>query len=444
MAGGKRAAAIDAGPIKGPWDLPDGWRWRGLGEALPLAYGKALSQAVRKPGGVRVYGSNGPVGSHSEPLTPGPVVIVGRKGGAGLVHFSLDPCWPIDTAYYVQPAEDVDVRFAFYLLSHLRLSELDQSTAIPSLSRDTYSELIAPFPDKNEQVRIARHLDALFDQIQDGEEAMVAADEASSTYREAVLKAAACGDLTEDWRQCHPDCGTGAELLIDLTDKAVGSKTRNVRTDRPAANEDDLPELPSSWTWAKVGQLGSVVTGATPATSRADFYGGDVAFFTPTDLNDGFGLSASRRTITEAGLASIRPIAANSVMVTCIGATIGKTGHTLVAGATNQQINSVVPWTPELAPYLFAYFSGPVGRSRVIEASSSTTMPILNKGDFSHLPVPLPPRAELVEINARLEVALNRQDELSEAINELASSPATLRQSILSAAFRGTLAKHVQ
>ncbi len=348
----------------------------------------------------------------------------------------------------LHPREGVLPEFLAFYLNAVAQAVLHgcskDGTTVNSIDTDRLMAWPVPICSVEEQARVVEVIQALFDQIQDGEEAMEAADEASSGYREAVLKAAVCGDLTEDWRQCHPDCGTGADLLVDLTDKAVGSKARNVRTDRPATNEDDLPELPSSWTWATVGQLGAVVTGATPATSRADFYGGDVAFFTPTDLNDGFGLSASRRTITEAGLASIRPIAANSVMVTCIGATIGKTGHTLVAGATNQQINSVVPWTPDLAPYLFAYFSGPVGRSRVIEASSSTTMPILNKGDFSHLPVPLPPRAELVEINARLEVALNRQDELSEAINELASSPATLRQSILSAAFRGTLAKHVQ
>ena len=66
-------------------------------------------------------------------------------------------------------------------------------------------------------------------------------------------------------------------------------------------------------------------------------------------------------------------------------------------------------------------------------------MPILNKGDFSRLPIPVPPLAEIREICAILSNRLDERHELNDAVNDLQTEPAGLRQSILAAAFRGDL-----
>ena len=56
----------------------------------------------------------------------------------------------------------------------------------------------------------------------------------------------------------------------------------------------------------KIKDIGTVVTGKTPATSHAEFYDGDYMFVTPTELHGGYKVSASEKTITDAGLKSIK------------------------------------------------------------------------------------------------------------------------------------------
>lgn len=133
------------------------WRTVSLGEALELAYGKALPKSARVANGhVPVYGSNGVTGWHNESLIKGPTVIVGRKGSAGAVQYVEEPCFPIDTTYYVKSrlGFEFDPRFLFYLLRRKDLPRLRTATGVPGLTReDVYRESIS-FPPLEEQRRI--------------------------------------------------------------------------------------------------------------------------------------------------------------------------------------------------------------------------------------------------------------------------------------------------
>ncbi len=82
-------------------ELPEGWEASSLGSLITVAYGKALKAEIRLPGTYQVFGSGGVVGEHSEPLTNGETIVIGRKGSVGSVFHCLTPCWPIDTTYYV-------------------------------------------------------------------------------------------------------------------------------------------------------------------------------------------------------------------------------------------------------------------------------------------------------------------------------------------------------
>jgi type I restriction enzyme S subunit len=56
------------------------WHEVTVGDFAPFAYGKGLPEHQRDPfGDIPVFGSNGTVGVHSEALTSGPTVIIGRK-----------------------------------------------------------------------------------------------------------------------------------------------------------------------------------------------------------------------------------------------------------------------------------------------------------------------------------------------------------------------------
>jgi len=141
-------------------DLPPGWTEVVLGDICEFRYGKSLPAAKRSGSGYPVFGSNGQVGAHSTTVTKAPAIVIGRKGSFGEVHWSDQPCWPIDTTYFVDAAAtDADLRWLFHRLRCLGLTELNRAAAIPGLNReDAYRKKLL-LPPLEEQRRIAAILD---------------------------------------------------------------------------------------------------------------------------------------------------------------------------------------------------------------------------------------------------------------------------------------------
>jgi type I restriction enzyme S subunit len=101
--------------------------------------------------------------------------------------------------------------------------------------------------------------------------------------------------------------------------------------------------VPESWLWVKLKNVGTVITGSTPSKSNARYYGNDYPFFKPTDLDAGINTLHSIDNLSKEGYNSSRKLPANSVLVTCIGATIGKTGIIRVEGTCNRSCYFVLP-----------------------------------------------------------------------------------------------------
>lgn len=77
------------------------------------------------------------------------------------------------------------------------------------------------------------------------------------------------------------------------------------------------------WAKASIGEIGTVVTGTTPATSSKRFYGGDIPFVAPGDLGNGLWVTTAEKTLTEEGFRAAKRLPKGAVLFTCIGATIG-------------------------------------------------------------------------------------------------------------------------
>lgn len=139
----------------------EGWSKVRLADVCELRYGKSLPAGKRSGSGFPVYGSNGEVGRHDSALTSGATVVVGRKGSFGEVRYSADPCWPIDTTYYIdERSTEADLRWLFHLLLVLPLKDLNRAAAIPGLNREDAYDLAVLLPPTEEQRRIASLLDA--------------------------------------------------------------------------------------------------------------------------------------------------------------------------------------------------------------------------------------------------------------------------------------------
>ena len=142
------------------------WRESTWGEEISLEYGKAIRGYSETRGKYRVFGSNGPVGWTSEALTDGPGVILGRKGAYRGVQFWREPFWVIDTAYYVRPKAELDMRWIYYAIKHHKLGEIDDGSPIPSTTRAAVYVRELEVPEIVEQQAIAETLGILDDRIE--------------------------------------------------------------------------------------------------------------------------------------------------------------------------------------------------------------------------------------------------------------------------------------
>ena len=141
-----------------------------------------------------------------------------------------------------------------------------------------------------------------------------------------------------------------------------------------------------------IGNMGEVITGSTPSTSRRDFYGGDFMFVSPADISDLRFVEETKTTLTEAGFAECRPIKKNSVLFVCIGSTIGKVAQCSRPCATNQQINSLVASPAFVAD--FAYYLLDRESVRIARLAGKQAVPIINKSLFATVKVTAPTFAE--------------------------------------------------
>jgi type I restriction enzyme, S subunit len=142
------------------------WRASTWGEEVSLEYGKALRNYDKESGRYRVFGSNGPIGWTDESLASGPGVILGRKGAYRGTEFSNQPFFVIDTAYYVVPKTELDMRWLYYAIKHHKLGEIDDGSPIPSTTRAAVYVRDFDVPSLAEQKAIAAILGSLDDKIE--------------------------------------------------------------------------------------------------------------------------------------------------------------------------------------------------------------------------------------------------------------------------------------
>ncbi len=159
--------------------------------------------------------------------------------------------------------------------------------------------------------------------------------------------------------------------------------------------------MSSEWGTLSLGELGRIVTGKTPPTARPDFFGGHIPFLTPTDMVDGQKTVQATRTLTDAGLATVKNcLVPRGVAVSCIGWQMGKSVLVLEPTVTNQQINTLIVDESRFN-LSFVYYLLANMRDRIFELGATPTRtPIVNKSTFSRIAVQIPSLDEQKKIAA--------------------------------------------
>lgn len=81
-------------------------------------------------------------------------VGIGRKGTIDKPYLLKASFWTVDTLFYAIPKSDMDLEFVHCSFLNVDWKSKDESTGLPSLSKEAINETIALVPSFNEQSRL--------------------------------------------------------------------------------------------------------------------------------------------------------------------------------------------------------------------------------------------------------------------------------------------------
>lgn len=179
--------------------------------------------------------------------------------------------------------------------------------------------------------------------------------------------------------------------------KAISNTERNYNNSQDifkSCLEKIFTENKSSWSKNKVKEIGLTQTGTTPKTSEKENYGNYIPFIKPADVDfSGIGdIRYENDGLSEIGLKKGRKMESGSILMVCIGATIGKVGFATQPVSSNQQINSLTV-KKEYYPKFFYYaMTSNEFQNKVLSEGkgAQATLPIINKTKWENLTMHFP------------------------------------------------------
>ena len=228
--------------------------------------------------------------------------------------------------------------------------------------------------------------------------------------------------------------GTGHDLLSELRSARNTSKTvRRIRMPKngyEVGNDEKYLVLPLSWAWARLVDVGQTQTGTTPSSHDPELFGDFIPFIKPADL-DGKEINYSGLGLSEKGVNNSRLVPENSVLMVCIGATLGKVNKTTRAVCFNQQINSLTPFVEDIADFVALALRASDFQELAWSKAGTGTLPIISKGRWEVLPIPLPPLAEQHRIVAKVDELMALCDRLEASLATGEETQGRLLESVL-------------
>ncbi len=302
--------------------------------------------------------------------------------------------------------------------------EATQHAQLVSTLLGTLTESETPEELADHWQRIATHFDLLLDR-----------PEAVDALEQTILQLAVRGLLVPQDPQHEP-----ASVLLK---KIRAEKDRliaegRLKRDKPLqkiAKEEHPFTLPMGWEWVRVGDIGVTQTGGTPASSKPEYFGGSFPFIGPGQITPTGKILPPEKFVSELGRLESAVAEPGDILMVCIGGSIGKCTCATYATAFNQQINSIHPVLASNEYVLSAMTEGGF-MAAVLSTAAGSATPIISKGKWDLLLLPVPPLAEQHRIvtrvvqlrrlcaglRQRLAAASERQSQLAQSLVEMQST----------------------
>ena len=242
--------------------------------------------------------------------------------------------------------------------------------------------------------------------------------------KNSVLQRAIQGKLVEQ----RPEEGTGEELYQAIqAEKRRLIQSGQLKKEKPLPEitDDEIPfDIPDSWKWVRLAEIGAVIGGGTPKTENAAYWDKNgIPWLTPADMKFISGKYAERgeRNISKVGLEnSSAKLMPRGTILYSSRAPIGYIAIAANNISTNQGFKSLVPTIMDTNEFI--YYSLIARTSDIISRASGTTFKEISGTEFGLTLIPLPPLAEQHRIVAKIEELtpyLDRYAELWERLRSI-------------------------
>jgi type I restriction enzyme S subunit len=350
----------------------------------------------------------------------------------------------------LHPFPALHPRFFYYYLNALKLESQGYSRHFRFLR-----EIDIPIPPLNEQRRIVAKLEKLLSRVDAAQARLATIPRILKQFRQSVIAAACSGRLTADWRKQNLDVEVGTELIERIRrtimeryerECALAKQHGSRRPKPPNILLDlqpdplELPELPLTWSWSYLQNLGEFTRGKSKHRPRNDpkLFGGEYPFIQTGDVSRSNGRILSHsQTYSSVGLAQSRLFPTGTLCIT-IAANIAETAILTYPACFP---DSVVGFIPEegLFEALWAMYFVRVVQNNLETFAPATAQKNINMDILFRVAVPVPPLAEQQEIVRGVETLFKTADALEARYRTAKAHVDTLTQSILAKAFRGEL-----
>lgn len=294
-----------------------------------------------------------------------------------------------------------------YVLWYLRLienkiAELGTGSVFKAISKDTLENINIPISSVSETEKIVFKIEELFSKLDEAENGLNITNRSLKIYRQALLKDAFAGKLTN----------------------------QNIKGCK----------LPSGWKIIKISTISNVVRGGSPRPAGdLRYYEGNIPFLKVKDLtkDEKVHLTTFEYTIKEAGLVKTRRIKPGTLLLTNSGATLGIPKICLIDSTINDGVAAFLDLDDRSIYYLYYFLL--LNTQKLRDISMGATQPNLNTTIIKNIELPYCSFEEQKQVVEIIESRFTLVDNLEKTVDNVLNEIIALKHSILKKAFEGRL-----
>ena len=417
-----------------PFEVPKGWELARFGtvvynrdsERIPLS----VSERSRLKKTYDYYGASGVIDKVDKYLFDKDLLLIGEDG-ANLINRSTPIAfiatgkyWVNNHAHVLDCIDNVFMRYICLYINSISLVEYVTGTAQPKMNQEKMNSIMVLVPPYKEQIRILEKVEEVLPTIMRYGASQcrlnVLNKELYANLRKSLLQEAIQGKLVPQDPSDEP-----ASILLqrirdekqrlvkegklkkkDVIDSTIFRGDDNKYYEQIGKETIEITEeipfdLPDSWAWVRMGQIGDWGAGSTPHRSNVEYYNGDILWLKTGELNNSVVYDTEEK-ITQKALSecSLRLNRVGDILIAMYGATIGKVAIAGKEMTTNQACCGCTPFLVNNW-YLFYYLMA--SRDVFIKKGEGGAQPNISRVKLVEHLMPLPPLQEQQRIVAQIE-----------------------------------------